>query len=44
MHSTTADLLLCLVVLHVAGVIKHQWVDARRCVQRMLPGQRTRAL
>lgn len=43
-HSTTAYLLLGLVVLHVAGVIKHQWFDAQRCVQRMLPGRRERAL
>ena len=43
-HSTTADLLLCLVAFHVAGVIKHQWLDAQRCVQRMLPGRRSRAL
>jgi len=39
LHSMTAYLLLGLVVLHVAGVIKHQWFDAQRCVQRMLPGQ-----
>lgn len=43
-HRSTAYLLLGLVVLHVAGVIKHQWFDARRCVQRMLPGRRERAL
>ncbi|GCB03529.1 cytochrome b [Ralstonia sp. SET104] len=43
-HGTTAYLLLCLVVLHVAGVIKHQWFDAQQCVQRMLPRRRTRAL
>jgi cytochrome b561 len=43
-HGTTADLLLCLVAFHVAGVIKHQWLDAQRCVQRMLPSGRSRAL
>ncbi|MCO5401744.1 cytochrome b [Ralstonia soli] len=44
LHGMTAYLLLGLVVLHVAGVIKHQWFDARRCVQRMLPGRGERAL
>lgn len=39
LHGMTAYLLLGLVVFHVAGVIKHQWFDAQRCVQRMLPGQ-----
>ncbi len=38
-HATTAYLLLGLVVLHVAGVIKHQWLDAPACTQRMLPGR-----
>lgn len=38
LHGMTAYLLLGLVVFHVSGVIKHQWFDAQRCVQRMLPG------
>lgn len=37
LHGMTAYLLLGLVVLHVAAVVKHQWFDAQRCLQRMLP-------
>lgn len=44
LHGMTAYLLLGLVALHVAGVIKHQWFDARPCVQRMLPGRDERTL
>lgn len=39
-HATTSYLLLGLVVLHVAGVIKHERLDALACMQRMLPGRR----
>ncbi|MGN5477894.1 cytochrome b/b6 domain-containing protein [Cupriavidus basilensis] len=39
-HTSTSYLLLSLVVLHVVGVIKHQWLDVQACMPRMLPGRR----
>lgn len=39
-HTTMSYLLLGLLVLHVAGVIRHECLDARACLQRMLPGRR----
>jgi cytochrome b561 len=35
---TTARLLVLMIALHVIGVVKHEWLDRDRIVQRMLPG------
>ncbi len=37
-HGVLGWVLLALVVLHVAGALKHQWLDRRPELQRMLPG------
>ena len=37
-HSLFADVLYALFALHVAGALKHQWLDHERELQRMLPG------
>jgi len=34
-HELVAKLVYALVVLHIAGAIKHQWLDGRRELQRM---------
>lgn len=39
LHDVTSYFLLGLIILHVGAVIKHQWLDRMRCLQRMLPGQ-----
>ena len=35
---TTARILVVMIALHVLGVIKHEWLDRDRILQRMLPG------
>ena len=35
---TTARILVVLIALHVLAVIKHEWFDEDRILQRMLPG------
>jgi len=35
---TTARILVVMIVLHVIGVVKHEWLDRDRILQRMLPG------
>lgn len=37
-HKTIAWILIVLIVLHVAGVIKHYFFDRDRVLHRMLPG------
>jgi len=34
-HRTGAWLLLCLLILHVLGALKHQFLDGQRALQRM---------
>lgn len=36
-HEVTAYVLIALIVLHVAGALKHQWVDRDNLLARMLP-------
>ena len=38
-HGRLAWLLALLVVVHVAAVVKHQWVDRDGLLWRMLPGR-----
>jgi cytochrome b561 len=38
-HVTLSYLLYGLFTLHVAGALKHQWLDGEREIQRMLPGR-----
>ncbi|MCZ2497415.1 cytochrome b [Xylophilus sp. Kf1] len=38
-HQITAYALAALVVLHVAAVVKHQWIDRDGLLRRMLPGR-----
>ncbi len=40
LHRACAYALALLVVLHVAAVLKHQWVDRDGLLSRMLPGRR----
>jgi cytochrome b561 len=35
---TTARVLVVVIVLHVLAVIKHEWLDRDRLLERMLPG------
>ncbi|WER50944.1 cytochrome b [Cupriavidus sp. WKF15] len=42
-HATTSYLLLALALLHVVGVVKHEWLDRKACLQRMLPAGRARS-
>ena len=35
LHGLLAYILLALIVLHIAGAVKHQWIDRRREIQRM---------
>ncbi len=37
-HGALGWVLLALVALHIAGALKHQWLDRRPELQRMLPG------
>lgn len=39
-HGRAAWLLAALVALHLAGVVKHQWLDRDGLLRRMVPGQR----
>ncbi len=41
-REVTAYLLIALIVLHVAGAIKHQWIDRDNLLARMLPLTRAR--
>jgi cytochrome b561 len=36
-HEAIAYLLIALIVLHVAGALKHQWIDRDNLIARMLP-------
>jgi cytochrome b561 len=36
-HEATAYVLIALIALHVAGAIKHQWIDRDNLLARMLP-------
>ena len=36
-HASFGYVLYALFVLHVAGALKHQWVDKEAELQRMLP-------
>lgn len=38
-HEITAFTLAGLVLLHIAGALKHQWIDRDGLVRRMLPGR-----
>ncbi len=38
-HGALGWVLLALVALHIAGALKHQFVDRQRELQRMLPGR-----
>jgi len=38
-HERSAMLMAGLVLLHLAGAIKHQWLDRDGLIQRMLPGR-----
>lgn len=40
-HEITAFAMAALVLLHIAGALKHQWVDRDGLVARMLPGGRS---
>jgi cytochrome b561 len=40
MHATLAMTLAVLVLVHVAGAIKHQWLDRDGLLQRMRPAPR----
>jgi cytochrome b561 len=37
-HSSFAYVLYAMIVVHVAGAVKHQWLDKKPELQRMLPG------
>ena len=37
-HASFAYVLYAMVVAHVAGAVKHQWLDKQPELQRMLPG------
>ena len=39
-HGWLAYLLYALFVAHVAGALKHQWLDGKKELQRMWPGRR----
>jgi cytochrome b561 len=36
-HEAVAFMLIALIVLHVAGALKHQWIDRDNLLARMLP-------
>jgi cytochrome b561 len=36
-HEATAYVLIALIALHVAGALKHQWIDRDNLLARMLP-------
>lgn len=36
-HKAVAFMLIALIVLHVAGALKHQWIDRDNLLARMLP-------
>ena len=36
-HTVSAWLLIALIVLHVAGALKHQLIDRDRLIERILP-------
>ena len=38
-HERSAMMMAGLVLLHLAGAAKHQWLDRDRLIQRMLPGR-----
>lgn len=38
-HQITAFTMAALVLLHIAGALKHQWIDRDGLVRRMLPGR-----
>jgi cytochrome b561 len=37
-HTSFAYVLCAMIVAHVAGAVKHQWLDKKPEFQRMLPG------
>ena len=37
-HTSFAYVLYAMVVVHVVGAVKHQWLDQQPEFQRMLPG------
>jgi cytochrome b561 len=37
-HASFAYVLYAMIVVHVAGAVKHQWLDKHPEFQRMLPG------
>jgi len=37
-HETIAWVLIVLIVLHIAGAIKHHFIDKDNVLKRMLPG------
>ena len=39
LHKFSAYAMAALIVLHVAGALKHQWIDRDGLLQRMLPGR-----
>jgi cytochrome b561 len=39
-HGALAMALAAVVVVHVAGAVKHQWIDRDRLLHRMLPARR----
>ena len=43
-HGVLGWVLLALIALHVAGALKHQWLDRKPELQRMLPGVRRKGL
>jgi cytochrome b561 len=40
-HTSFAYVLYAMIVAHVAGAVKHQWLDDKPELQRMLPGSAT---
>jgi cytochrome b561 len=38
-HATLAMALAAVVVVHVAGAVKHHWIDRDGLLQRMLPAR-----
>ncbi|MFN3376910.1 MAG: cytochrome b [Burkholderiaceae bacterium] len=39
LHKFSAYAMAALILLHVAGALKHQWIDRDGLLQRMLPGR-----
>jgi cytochrome b561 len=38
-HETIAWIIICLLILHIAGAVKHHFVDRDNVLRRMLPGK-----